>query len=311
MLGVSYNDMDKALRAFVVVLAIALGAGAMAFAGDGALLESLEQRLLFSPRPVDLERLRAFGASERGLEEVRIRTPDGVTLHGWLKKPGAERPGQPDARRPAKRYPLVIVYGGVRREVSAFLRRGDLPGEWGWLMVNYRGFGLSEGAPSERHVVADAKQVYDWAAARPDVDRASIVVLGRSLGTYVAVAVAAAREARALILATPFDSFVALGEKRFPDLPVSWLVAGRYDAAALAPLVSAPALFLLAEKDEVTPAENGLALARQWGGLTTTVLLQGASHFGVERREDFWRSVRGYLRAIPATSSARGSSRSR
>jgi pimeloyl-ACP methyl ester carboxylesterase len=295
--------MDNALRTFVVLLAAALGAGALGFAGDGALLESLEQRLLFSPRAVDLESLRAFGSSERGLEEVRIRTPDGVTLHGWLKQPTAKRPG--------KRYPLVIVYGGVRREVSAFLRRGDLPGEWGWLMVNYRGFGLSEGAPSERHVVADAKQVYDWAAARPDVDRASIVVLGRSLGTYVAVAVAAAREARALILATPFDSFVALGEKRFPDLPVSWLVAGRYDAAALAPLISAPALFLLAEKDEVTPAENGLALARQWGGLTTTVLLQGASHFGIERREDFWRSVRGYLRAIPATSSARGSSRSR
>lgn len=297
--------MDNALRTlFAVTLAAALGAGAMSFAGDGSLLEPFEERLLFSPRPADLERLRSLGGSERGLEEVRILTPDGVTLHGWLKKPAGKRPG--------KRYPLVIVYGGVRREVSAFLRGGDLPGEWGWLMVNYRGFGLSEGTPSERHVVADAKQVYDWAAARPDVDRASIVVLGRSLGTYVAVAVAAAREARALILATPFDSFVALGEKRFPDLPVSWLVGGRYDAAALAPLVSAPALFLLAENDSVTPAENGLALARLWGGLATTVLLRGATHFGVERRDDFWRSVSGYLRAIPATSSsARGSSRSR
>ncbi len=302
--------MENALRTVAVVsLAAALGAAAISYSGNGALLEPLEQRLLFSPRPADTQRLQSLVSGERGVEEVRLVTPDGVTLHGWLKKPGT----RPASQRSARRYPLVIVYGGVRREISDFLRRGDVPGDWGWLMINYRGFGLSGGTPSEHHVVEDAKQVYDWAAARPDVDAANIVVLGRSLGTYVAVAVAAAREARALILATPFDSFVALGEKRFPDLPVSWLIGGRYDSAALAPRVFAPALFLLAEKDEVTPAENGLALARQWGGLTTTVLLHGASHFGVERREDFWRSVRDYLRALPkaATSAARESSRNK
>jgi pimeloyl-ACP methyl ester carboxylesterase len=205
----------------------------------------------------------------------------------------------------------VIVYGGVRREISEFVNGADAGSQWGWLMVNYRGFGLSEGAPSEHHVVEDAKQVYDWAAARPDVDAANIVVLGRSLGTYVAVAVAAARHARAAILATPFDSFAALGETRYPGLPVDWLVGGRYDSAALAPQVSVPALFLLAENDDVTPAENGRALARLWGGLTKTVLLHGATHFGIERREDFWRSVRDYLGSLRPTASSRESSRSR
>jgi hypothetical protein len=175
-------------------------------------------------------------------------------------------------------------------------------------MVNYRGFGLSEGEPTERAVLDDARQIYDWAAARPDVDGRRIVVLGRSLGSYVAVAVAAQRPARAVILATPFDSFVALGQKHFPHLPVSWLLGGRFDPSALAPGIEAPALFVLAENDEVTPADNGRALASRWGGWTQTVLLSGASHYGIERRDEFWRSVRGFLTALEKrpTSSARG-----
>jgi hypothetical protein len=56
---------------------------------------------------------------ENGIEEVRLKTPDSVTLHGWLKHPPAARPGQ--------RFPLVIVFGGVRRETSWMIDRGDKP----------------------------------------------------------------------------------------------------------------------------------------------------------------------------------------
>ena len=66
---------------------------------------------------------------------------------------------------------------------------------------------------------------------RPDVDPSNIVLLGRSLGTYFAVALAKTRPVRGVILATPFDSFAALGEERYPWLPVGLLLNGRYDAA--------------------------------------------------------------------------------
>jgi hypothetical protein len=269
-----------------------LAFGALCFPGAGPLLGWLEHRLLFSPTPVEAERLTRIPSRESGIEEVRLATPDGVTLHGWLKRPARLRPGE--------RYPLVIVYGGVRRELSEFARRARAPGNWGFLLVNYRGFGLSEGVPTERDVIEDAKRIYDWAAARPDVDASSIVVLGRSFGSYVAVTVAAARRARAAILATPFDSFVALAGKRYPNLPLGWLVDGRFDPAAVAPAVSAPALFVLAEDDDVTPVEHGRALAAAWGGRTQTVLLRGASHYGIEGREEFWRSVGDYLARLPA-----------
>jgi pimeloyl-ACP methyl ester carboxylesterase len=271
--------------------------GACYFPGVGPLRERLEYRFLFSPAPVEADWLKRIPSRESGVEEVRLATPDGVTLHGWLKRPARLRRGE--------RFPLVIVYGGARSDLSGFVRRTQAPREWGWLLVNYRGFGLSEGVPTERYVIEDAKRIYDWAAARPDVDSASIVVLGRSLGSYVAVAVAAARQARAAILATPFDSFHSLAEKHYPSLPLGWLVDGRFDSASLAPRVSAPALFVLAELDDVTPIENGRALAAAWGGRTQTVLLSGASHYGIERRDEFWRSVGDYLAALRATRASR------
>jgi len=267
-------------------------------------VESIEQRLVFDPIPVDASLLHGI-SSAYNVEEVHLAMPDGVVLHGWLKRPERLSSGE--------KYPLVIVYGGVRREISEFVQEAHAPGRWGWLMVNYRGFGLSGGIHTERAVLEDSKRVYDWAAARPDVDAANIVVLGRSLGSYVAVAVAAARHARAAILATPFDSAVALGEKRFPYLPVRWFVGERFNPVSFAPGISVPALFVLAENDEITPVENGRALAQKWGGLKELVLLHGATHSGIESREEFWGSVGDFLKKMssPAltTASAVGLSR--
>jgi pimeloyl-ACP methyl ester carboxylesterase len=114
----------------------------------------------------------------------------------------------------------------------------------------------------------------------------------------VAVTVAAARHARAAILATPFDSAVALGEKRFPLLPVRWFVGERFNPVSFAPGISMPALFVLAENDEITPAENGRALAKKWGGLKELVMLHGATHSGIESREEFWGSVGVFLKSL-------------
>ncbi|HET7362036.1 MAG TPA: alpha/beta hydrolase [Burkholderiales bacterium] len=272
------------------------------------LFEPLEEPLIFRPRPLDAADAQALSHANH-VVEVRVPTSDGVTLHGWLKRPEQWLPGTP--------HPLVIMYGGVGQEVSEFVMRAHAAGHWGWLMINYRGFGLSGGSPSERKVLADAKRIYDWAAARPDIDAANIVVLGRSLGSYVAIAVASARKVRAAILATPFDSAAALGEEHFTHgLPLGWLVQSRYNPALIAPRVSAPALFVLAEKDDVTPVKNGLALAQRWGGSVKTVLLPGVGHTGLEHREEFWGAIGTYLAALDdphfaSAASAAGSSTSR
>lgn len=291
----------RAILVSVAIIGAIIGAGCVA-----PFIEPLEESLVFRPQPIDQHHLKTLAAAGR-IEEVRLETPDGYKLHGWLKHPDKWTPGKP--------HPLVIVYGGVGQEVSEIVSRAGshaAGGEWGWLMINYRGFGLSQGSPSERTVLSDAKMVFDWARARPDIDGANIVVLGRSLGSYVAIAVAAARKVRAAILATPFDSAAALGEQYFHGLPVGWLVQGRYNPSLMAPSVLAPALFVLAEEDTVTPVKNGVALAKRWGGIAKTVLLAGAGHRGVEERDEYWTQIGNFLAALdPATTSALESSTSR
>jgi len=272
------------------LLALFASVFAVFTAGCNFVLEPIEQRFLFRPRTADPAYLSAIASPDGGIEEVRLKAPDGVTLHGWLKRPKLAPVGG--------RFPLVIVFGGVRRETSWLIDRGVKPEHWGWLFVNYRGFGLSEGESSERVVLEDTKSIFDYAAARPDVDASNIVVFGRSLGTYFSVALAKTRRVRGVVLTTPFDSFTALGQERYPWLPVSLLLDGRYDAAALAPTVKIPALFVLAEHDDVTPMENGAALARAWGGPQRTVTLAGARHYGIERRDELWKAVAEFLSAI-------------
>src|SRR5215470_1717827 len=118
-------------------LLLALG-GVMALFAVGCawMLEPIEQRFLFRPWSSDSAQLAALASRENGIEEVRLKTPDGVALHGWLKHP-------PVASGP--RFPLVIVFGGVRRETSWIIDQGEKPESWGWLFVNYRGYGLSGG----------------------------------------------------------------------------------------------------------------------------------------------------------------------
>jgi uncharacterized protein len=277
----------RTMRHLFVTLA---GAVALLAAGCSLLFEPIEQRFLYRPWTSDPAYLALVSSRGNGIEEVRFKTPDGVTLHGWLKHPSEGEAG--------RRFPLVIVFGGVRRETSWMIDRGDKPGRWGWLFINYRGYGLSEGEPSEQVLRDDVNLVYDYAAARLDVDPSNIVVFGRSLGAYFAVTLAETRPVSGVILATPFDSFAALGAERYPWLPLGLLLSGRYDAAALAPKIKAPALFVLAERDDVTPVENGAALARAWGGPQRTVTLAGARHYGVERRDDYWSAVGEFLRRL-------------
>ncbi len=269
--------------------AVLLLAAALALPGCAALLDPIEQSFLFRSRPASPERYAAIVDRDQGVEEVRLSAADGTRLHGLLKHaPGARR---------GERYPLVIVFGGVARETSWMVGWGEKPAAWGWLLVNYRGYGLSEGRPSERLLLEDARLIYDWAAARADIDARNIVVLGRSLGSYVAVSLAAERPVRAAILTTPFDSLAALGERRYPMLPVGLLLGGRYDAAALAPNISVPGLFVIAAEDEVTPPAHGEALARAWAGPKKLVSLPGG-HRSVEWREEYWRAVGDFLRGI-------------
>ena len=176
-----------------------LSAGLAIFIGLCGGLYLLQEQLIFLTRPLaDVDRY-AVGVLP-GTTEVEVTAHDGTRLHGWLQHTAEETPSPG----------LVIYFGGNAEEVSGQMHDAPMLAPWSVAAFNYRGYGLSEGRPGEAALVADAIAIHDRLAARADVDPNRIVVLGRSLGSGVAVQLAANRPVRAVVLVSPFDSLRSL-----------------------------------------------------------------------------------------------------
>jgi hypothetical protein len=260
---------------------------ATVYIGVVALLYLRQDAELFERQMLTPEEASAISARHPRAEEVRIAVDDGVTLHGWFA------PG-----RTAGAAPLIIYFGGNAEEVSWMLDRHDRMPDWSLLLVNYRGYGRSEGTPAEATLLADAVRIHDEFAARADVDRNRIVAMGRSLGTGVAVHLAAARRLSGVVLITPYDSMVAVAQMRYPLIPVDLLLRHRFDSIALAPRIHAPMLSLVAANDEVIPSTQARALQSAWGGPTTWRLFPDTDHGNISRSPAFWQAISEFLATL-------------
>lgn len=219
------------------------------------------------------------------MESVWLTAADGTRVHAWHRKSG-----------PA----LVLYFGGNAEEVSWMLdvARMETPST-SWLLMDYRGYGRSEGAPSEKALVADALALYDHAVRLPGVDAKRIFAFGRSLGSGVAVALATERALAGVILVSPFDSLAAVAKRYYWYLPVDWMLKHRFDSIALAPRLKTPLLALIAERDEVIPPVHAQRLFEAWGGPKRKVVLQGASHNATDGNPGFWPAIREQIGTVP------------
>lgn len=256
----------------VLVAAIVLGVPAAAWLA--------QDRLIFFPQPIATA--AHLPAEATALEIVAA---DGTRLRGWIRQATSA---------PA---PVVLYFGGNAEEVSWTLADRRWPGDWAIVAVNYRGYGTSEGAPGEVALVADALAIHDAIAARSDVDARRIVAFGRSLGTGVAVKLAAARPLAGAILVSPFDSLVELGRTHYPFLPVSWLLKHRFDVTADAPRVQVPLLAMVADHDSIVPRARSRALYDAWGGPKSWVVVPAADHNTLSGPDAFWAEVSRFLAA--------------
>jgi uncharacterized protein len=239
-----------------------------------------QDRLIFYPQPVvSTARLPADA------KPLEIVATDGSRLRGWMRAASVT---------PA---PAVVYFGGNAEEVSGTLGDPRWPRGTAIVAINYRGYGTSEGTPGETALVADALVIYDTIAARPDVDPRRIVAFGRSLGTGVAVKLAAARPVAGVILASPYDSLVEIGRLHFRWLPVSLILRHRFDSAADARRVQAPLLAIVAGDDSIIPVERSRALYDAWAGPKTWLVVPATDHNTLSAPEAFWNGVGAFLAA--------------
>ena len=169
----------------------------------------------------------------------------------------------------------VLYFGGNAEDVSQAvpLLGRAFPGRAVYAM-HYRGYGGSTGTPSEQALVADAKRLFELVAK----DHPGVVVVGRSLGSGIAIQVAANRVKR-LVLVTPYDSIVGLAANRFRFFPVRWLLRDRYESWRYAPRIGVPTTIVIAGRDQVVPNDSSRQLAGRFPpGIANVVVFPDADH---------------------------------
>ena len=207
----------------------------------------LEERLVFFPsrypegdwKPLDLHP-----------EDAHFVAADGVRLHGWYlprQEPlAAVLFCHGNAGNITHRYELLWM---LHHRVGVSV-----------LIFDYRGYGRSEGSPTEAGILADARAARAWLAAREGIAEIQIVLMGESLGGAVAVDLAAADGARALVLQKTFTSLPDVAAHHFPWLPVRWLMRNRLDSLGKIANYRGPLLMCHGQPDTIVPYQLGRRL---------------------------------------------------
>ena len=176
-------------------------------------------------------------------EWAQIGTADGERLAALHL---AAREGKPTVLFFPGNGDNIVHYGFLAEALGAH--------GFGLLAISYRGYPGSTGSPSESGLLTDGLAAFDWLVAQ---DAGPVVLLGRSLGSGVAVNTAAEREAAALILVSPYDSIAAVAQRQYPYLPARWLIRDSFRSDLRIAEVAEPKLFLHGEIDGLIPLSSG------------------------------------------------------
>lgn len=204
------------------------------------------QRSLLFPRPSPAH------APARPPDAISVSlTTSAGRVEAWYLPPRARR-------GPA---PILIFFHGNGEIIDYLPPYFDEPRAWGVavLLVEFPGYGRSQGAPSEASIASAALAAYDWSVRQEHVDAARVVAHGRSLGGAAATILAAHRGVRALVLESTFTSVRSFAHRFFVP---EFFVRDPFDNLALLKQYAGPTLLFHGDRDEVIPFEHGELLAR-------------------------------------------------
>jgi hypothetical protein len=156
--------------------------------------------------------------------------------------------------------------------------------------LHYRGYGGSTGTPTEKHLVADGVALFD----RLFQEHPDITVIGRSLGSGVAIQVASLRPASRLVLVTPYNSIAELAAMHFRYVPIRWLLKDKYESGRVAPRISVPTTIIAAELDAVIPMASTQRLLSQFRpGIASFTVIRNAGHNDISQHAEYIPALLG------------------
>jgi len=224
-------------------LASFLGALLVGYGGIVVLVWAVQDRLVYFPERTLWATPRALGV---GYEDIALTAEDGVRLHGWY------------VPAPKARATLLFLHGNGGNvshrleKIAIFLRLG-----LNVFIVDYRGYGASEGRPDEEGTYRDARAAWKYLTGTRALPASAIVMYGESLGGAVALNLAREHTPRVLIVDSSFTSVPALGAEVYPWLPVRWISRFRYAGEEAIANVRTPVLVIHSRTDEIVPFRHG------------------------------------------------------
>ena len=240
--------------------------------------------LLYTPNDVGLE-----------YEDILIQTADGLSLQGWFV------PGKPDSPSNVTWLLFHGNGGNIGHRIGELALAHHRTGA-NIFIFDYRGYGESEGSPSEKGTYLDSRAVIEYLASRPDVDRDRIVYLGHSLGAAVAVELALTQPPMALVLVSPFASVRDMARLTLPFPPVGWLVRNHYDTISRIRRLNVPLLVMHGDQDDTVPNSQGRKLYEAANQPKRFQVLEGANHNDTYEAaaEQYWGTIESFLGEILA-----------
>ena len=257
-----------------VLVRTAIGVGGFYIVAVGAAF-IFQRAMLYHPDP----RLRAPDPAGPPLQVIRLTTSDDQHLVAWYEPPTDGKP-------------TLLYFGGNGDSLAGDqdrLRQITAKGV-GVLDVGYRGYSGSSGHPTEAGLHLDAEAAYAWLAAR--VPPQQMVIAGHSLGSGVAVRLAATHPAWALVLESPFTSAKAVAQRLLPWAPVSLLMQDRFESDRWIGQVRMPILIVHGDRDGTIPFAQGQALFALANQPKTFVRIPGGGHDDLPERglyDHVWR----------------------
>ena len=248
-----------------------------------------EDSFVYFPR----EGLRNADSINIGIETIRFHSVDGVELVGWIV---------PAAHEDSSKIWFLYLHGnggnissrGYVDHYKAYQAMGV-----NTFAVDYRGYGLSKGRPSEQGLYNDAQAAFRYLTDDRHVPSHNIIIFGYSLGSAVAVDLASKVDAGGLILEGAFTSLPSVGQRRYPVLPVNWIMSNRFDSFAKISHVNELKLFLHALHDEVIPYEEGRALFAGAPGPKEFIVTGGGHNTAhTEDSTTFYREIAQFLEGL-------------
>ena len=265
----------------------------------GGCREQVERFFIYHPTR---EIFLTPGALGVAFEDVHFEASDGVKLHGWFVPARAGGPGAPGGAGGAGETPTLIWFHGNggnlshRVENIALLHQKVAANIF---IFDYRGYGRSEGTPSEEGTYRDAEGAVRYLLSRKDVDEDRLIHFGRSLGASVALEEALRRPPAGMILESPFTSVGAMAQKLYL-LPIGRFLKTRYDNLSKIKKFRLPLLVLHGDRDGIVPLSMGRALFEAANDPKDFYVIKGAGHNDsyVTGGEAYFRRLASFIQKL-------------